>query len=308
MIESVHDLLYICIADRFEVGALGKILTNQAIRVFIKSALPGMIWMGEIYLSLQRLPHPLMGGKFFAVIGGNGMGMCLIGTESINRLIGDFVGLFGHHLADHRIARPTLHQGNQGAVLFAPHHQINLPIPHATFLVDHGWPLLNADPVTNLASGVRFSIAFPAFLMTLAQMRIQTSARLAIGPYILVDPLMTQRRGPGAPQPTANLFGTPLLAQFLFYLSQHLRRPLEGFVRVVPTLLAFLLGLTRSIAALAPVPIKLTRDRRGMHLQIAGNGVLRMALFLQRGQLVSLVFGQLMIFRNYSGQQSRGRG
>jgi len=79
MIESIHDVLYICIADRFEVGALGKVLTNQAIGVFIKSALPGMIRMGEIDLRHQRWPHPLMGGKLFAVVGGNSMDMRLIG-------------------------------------------------------------------------------------------------------------------------------------------------------------------------------------------------------------------------------------
>ena len=54
---------------------------------------------------------------------------------------------------------------------------------------------------------------------------------------------MTQRYAAAAPQPTANLFGTPLLAQFLFYLSQHLRRLFQGFGCFKSTLLVFLGGL-----------------------------------------------------------------
>ena len=94
---------------------------------------------------------------------------------------------------------------------------------------------------------------------------------------------MTQRHAAGTCQPAANLFGTPLVPQFLFYLPQQRGRPLGRFGRFVPTLLAFLLGLARPIAALALVATKFARDRRGMHLQVDSNGVLGMALFPQRG-------------------------
>ena len=111
MIESVHDLLYGRLAHRFEVGALGKILTDQAIRVLIESSLPGMIRMSKIHLGLEGLTDALMGGKLFAIVGGNGTGVCLIGPQPIHRLAGDFVGLFRGHFADHGITRPAFHQG-----------------------------------------------------------------------------------------------------------------------------------------------------------------------------------------------------
>ena len=89
---------------------------------------------------------------------------------------------------DHRDERP-------GAL--AAHHEVNFPIADATFFFDDGRSLVDADSVFNLPSGVGFSIAFLAFLLTMTQMAIQRPARLAIGLDVLVDALRTQSKSVG---------------------------------------------------------------------------------------------------------------
>ena len=64
--------------------------------------------MSKIHLCLEGLTDALMGGKLVAIVGGIGMGVCLIGPQPIHRLAGDFGGLLKGHFADHGIARPTL--------------------------------------------------------------------------------------------------------------------------------------------------------------------------------------------------------
>ena len=78
VVESVPNLLYVGLGHRFEVGALGEVLTDQAIGILIESSLPGMIGVGEIDLRLQRLSDVLMSGKLLAVVGGDGMGVFLV--------------------------------------------------------------------------------------------------------------------------------------------------------------------------------------------------------------------------------------
>ena len=67
--------------------------------------------MSKIHLCLEGLTDALMGGKLVAIVGGNGMGVCLIGPQPIHRLAGDFVDLLRGHFADHGITRPAFHQG-----------------------------------------------------------------------------------------------------------------------------------------------------------------------------------------------------
>ena len=49
--------------------------------------------MSKIHLCLEGLTDALMGGKLVAIVGGIGMGVCLIGPQPIHRLAGDFGGL-----------------------------------------------------------------------------------------------------------------------------------------------------------------------------------------------------------------------
>ena len=90
MIEPVHNQLYVHIVHGVEVGALGEILMDQAIGVLVEPSLPGMIGVGKIYLSLQRLADVLMGGKLFTIVDGDRMRVFLLRFQQSDRRGGDW--------------------------------------------------------------------------------------------------------------------------------------------------------------------------------------------------------------------------
>ncbi len=63
----IHRLLNISLRDGSEVIALGEILMDRAVRVFIQSALPRRIQMREVEVSIQCLSDGFMVRKLFAV-------------------------------------------------------------------------------------------------------------------------------------------------------------------------------------------------------------------------------------------------
>ena len=128
---------------------------------------------------------------------------------------GHVLGLFGGDCPA-RLARAPFHHRDESPCARASHHQVDFPIADATFFLHDGRSLVNANPVFNLPSGIGFSIAFLAFLLTVAQMAIQRTARLAIRLDVLVDALRTQSKTVGRRQPTHNLLWTPLLTQTRF--------------------------------------------------------------------------------------------
>ena len=101
-------------------------------------------------------------------------------------------GLFGADFAQHGIARAPFHQRDERPGARPSHHQVDFPIADAAFCLHDGRSLVDADPVFNLSSPIGFSIAFLAFLLTVPQMTIQRTARLAIRLDVLVDALRTQ--------------------------------------------------------------------------------------------------------------------
>ena len=72
-IESGHGLLQRFMRKRLEVRFLWKILSEQAIGVFVGTALPGRIGMCEVELEMEKLSDLFVVCELFAVIGSQGM-------------------------------------------------------------------------------------------------------------------------------------------------------------------------------------------------------------------------------------------
>ena len=68
VVQPFFGLSNFGIAERFKVGALGKILAQQSVGVFVESPFPGTIRMGKIHVGLQGFAHLLMLGKFVAIV------------------------------------------------------------------------------------------------------------------------------------------------------------------------------------------------------------------------------------------------
>ena len=213
MIEPIPDMVYLCFRQCIQGRAFGHILANQPVGVLVESPLPSLVGMGKIDGRVQRLADRDMVGKLLAIIGCNRLGMPLMGREQRNGSRRYVLGLFGGDFAQEGIARAPFHHRDQRPGALAAQHQVDFPIADATFFLDDGRTLVNADSVFNLPSTIGFAIAFLAFLLTVPQMAIQRTARLTICSDVLVDALGTQPETVGRLQPTRNLLGTPLLTQ-----------------------------------------------------------------------------------------------
>ena len=251
--------------------------------------------MGKIHSRVQRLADGGMVGKLLAVIGRNRLGMPLMGSEQRNGGRRYVLGLFGGDFAQHGIARAPFDHRDESPGACTSHHQVDFPIADATFFLDDGRSLVHADAAFNLPSGIGFSIAFLAFLLTVAQMAIQHPARLAIRLDVLVDTLRTQSKPVGRRQPTRNLLWTPLLTQARFDALDDRRRHLGRLRLVATTRQRFVMGLAGTIAALPLIAPQRPRNRRGRYRHRRGDALLIMPGFLQGVNLVSLMLGQLVI-------------
>ena len=170
MIEPIPDVVYLRLRQRIQRRAFGHILANQPVGVLVESALPSLVGMGKIDRRVQHLADRGMVGKLLAIIGGNRLGMLLMGREQRNGRRRYVLGLFGGDFAQHGIARAPFDHRDERPGALAAHHEVNFPIADATFFFDDGRSLVDADSVFNLPSGVGFSIAFLAFLLTMTQM------------------------------------------------------------------------------------------------------------------------------------------
>ena len=79
---------------------------------------------------------------------------------------------FGGDLTQHGIARVLFNQRQEGSLVLSAHHQIDFPVADPAFWVNNGRTLINTAPVFNMAPGIGFSVAFLAFILTMAQMLI----------------------------------------------------------------------------------------------------------------------------------------
>ena len=113
MIEPVHDVVYLRLRQRIQGRAFGHILANQPIGVLVESPLPSMVEVGKIDGRVQRLGDRGMVGKLLAVIGGNRLGMLLMGREQRNGGRRHLLGLFRGDFAQHGIARAPFDQRDE---------------------------------------------------------------------------------------------------------------------------------------------------------------------------------------------------
>ena len=53
VVESVYDAADLLKCESPEIGALGQVLTDEPVGVFVESALPGMVGVGEVALGVS---------------------------------------------------------------------------------------------------------------------------------------------------------------------------------------------------------------------------------------------------------------
>jgi len=70
MVQSQHNSLNISISKVSNISTLGKVLTDQAVGIFIGSVLLSGLWRSKMYIGFQFFDQGSVFGKFLAIATG----------------------------------------------------------------------------------------------------------------------------------------------------------------------------------------------------------------------------------------------
>ena len=147
VIESVHDLLQFFRGDGTQVTPLGKVLADQAIGIFVGSAFPGVVGMGEVHTGSQGLGDAFMLGAFGAIIEGQGMDTSAHGAQKLHgRPTEGLSGAVGE-CGEQGVAAFAFHPGDQHPAVPVADERIAFPVSDPAALIHDRGAGVDADPV-----------------------------------------------------------------------------------------------------------------------------------------------------------------
>ena len=291
-VEAVGDAIEVGLGMHREVGALGKVLTQQAVGVLAGTALPGAVRVAEIDL------HAGLRSEFG--VSGH-LGAAVIGQALAHRF-GDGVELGGkagqgrggsgvvHLHQDHQVADALDEHAHRG-LLERTLDEVALPVPGQDPVVDVGLAQVDAQRIAQ-ASAVLAGRARPAPAARLAKTGLQLAAQFPARMRVqrVVDRLV---REPGAGvvgvhalECGRDLLGPPFPRQYRQHLHPEQRgcsEPVTG-MGLRPALPGQRLGATAGIAASSTgVARDLSADSRGRSCQDSGDLADASALLQQAG-------------------------
>ncbi len=68
VVEFFHHLVNVLVGYVLKTAAFGKVLSDQAVGVFVQAAFPCAVWVGKVDVGIQGGLDFFMPGKLFAII------------------------------------------------------------------------------------------------------------------------------------------------------------------------------------------------------------------------------------------------
>ena len=295
VVEPVNRLVNVLVTDSAQVGALGKVLTQQPVGVLIESTLPGVVGMCEVHIGIQAVGNEGVLGKLLAIVKCQRQALAFVGSQQFDDGLGYTGAVLGVHPLGQGVARLALHQSDQRALVAFADDRIALPVADAAFFINDGRALLDADPVLNhptalLATGV----ALAAHLLA-AQMTGQITAAALVLVDVLVNGFVADAKSTLQKQPTGHLLGGERQAQISLHMA-----PLPGanLIGIAPVTLAgtgLVVGLGGLVAAQPAVALNLACDGRYAAIELSGDARVTEPLAAQRVNLVSFFPAQVCV-------------
>src|SRR3989344_2543917 len=118
--------------EHTQVAALGQVLPQQAVGVFVNAALPGTVRIGEVDLHPGGFRQPLMFRHFPALV--VGQRQALLRRDTIEHMTEAGERRFGTgvlHPRQHREQGGALHQGTDRRTVVHPFNEIAFPMPRS---------------------------------------------------------------------------------------------------------------------------------------------------------------------------------
>ena len=288
-----------------QVSPLGQVLADQAVDVFVATALPGAVRVAEVNsdpcllgdFSMPRHLPALVVGHALAHRQRHAVERC---TEALHRRGRRCVV----HLHQHQVATGALHQRAYRRGVGLTLDQVALPMPRHQPVFDLWRANMNADHLRDLAAPIHATRARPARRLALAQADDQLLAQLADRQGIdrVIDRLTTDvgisEVGYGhAAQLAGNLLGRQTLTQHVGHQFEALaaRHKLAlGATNLAPNVHLLLGAAGRVSTTTASIALQLSADGRGRPVNQASNAAQAEALSLTElndGALFDAEFG-----------------
>jgi hypothetical protein len=185
-----------------QVRALGNVLPQQAIGIFIETTLPRAVGGGKVNLHTGTLGQNFVGMHFAALVVGHRFAHSRrLAVEHGREALDHRTGAGVLHLGQHHEAGSSLDQcADRGTIAFAL-NQVALPMARDETVLDLGRTDVDALHLLDLASAVNASTARLAHLVMMAQagnqFALQFSTRMQIDRVVdrLVRDLFSESSG-----------------------------------------------------------------------------------------------------------------
>jgi len=195
-------------------GSLGHVLADQAVGVFVRPALPGVMRSGEIEGSAGGLLEGGVVVELGAVVGGDGLeALRMAAYESQSAAIGVFLGS-SSELADHEVAGFAIDDSDEAVVIALADDGIDFPVADLGALFGGERSLADVSFAGEAPATVVGAVAFTPSLAGAAQVCVQRAAQHAITPDVTVDGLVTDAQR--VAQSAADLLWAPAFAKQSF--------------------------------------------------------------------------------------------
>jgi hypothetical protein len=157
-IEFEGDVIQVILGEAGQVGSLGQVLAQQAVGVFVRSALPWAVRIGEVHLDAGALGQLLVSAHFLALVVGQRLAHGLVhAIERLGEASQGGLGGAALHAGQHDQAAGTLHQRAHGGTVGCPLDEVALPMSGHQAVFDFVGTGMQAGHVGNPAAPV-----FPA--------------------------------------------------------------------------------------------------------------------------------------------------
>jgi hypothetical protein len=296
MVELEGEGGALALGERGERGALGQILPEQPVGVFISPAFPSVVRRGEVdrgaQAPLERFIHMELG----AVVGRDGADQMRFVAQDVGGAPQGLLGPDAWDLTDAHEATFAFDDRDGGGFAAAV-HGIDLPVAETGAPLDDGGAFRDHPLTREPAAAVVTSVALALDLAGAAQMAPHRATGFLVGPDPQIDRLMAHAPDALAAQTADDLFRTKVFAQHAFN-GDEVRRPKAPVATGAPaSTMGLLHGPARAVGAIIPraVPLHLTPDRASVPLQLPRDLRSAAAAHPQRANRVSFLSAQLVV-------------
>ena len=296
VVEFGCDVVAVPLGEITEMNALGQILAEEAIGVFVGAAFPGVVRSGEVDLRAECAFQLFIAVELRPVIRSDRSHRMRLGRQELDRAgVGVFDGGTRERANPDQTAFPF--NRSNDARLAAAMDGIDLPVTHASAACYDCGPVLDHPFAGKSAAAVVATIALAPALLGSSQISPQRSALRPIPPNVQVDRLVTHHRPAFSSKPTDDLVRAPTLRKQCFHWTK-VHRP----VARVPAGTAAAAGghLHRHVRAIRPVirrgvALHLPRDRAAMTPQCRRDLRRRQSLTAHCCDMISFFGAQLPV-------------